>query len=70
MFRDGVQVRNETGEESEEWLLLEENTLFFVHVRENEDENRQNFGEIMNFRLVVVDSRSVTMILDDIDDQP
>lgn len=69
MFRDGVQVTDETGEESEEWLLLEEYALLFVHVRENENENRQNFGEVMNFRLVVVNSRSVAMILDDVDNQ-
>ena len=69
MFRDGMQVADETGEESEEWLLLKENTLLFVHIRENENENRQNFREVMNFRLVVVNPRSVAVILDDIDDQ-
>jgi hypothetical protein len=42
--------------------------MFFVHVHQNE-EYQQNLGEIMNLRLVVVDSRSVAMILDDIDDQ-
>lgn len=69
MFRDGMQVTDETGEESEEWFLLKENTLLFVHIRENENENRQNFREVMNFRLVVVNPRSVAVILDDIDDQ-
>jgi hypothetical protein len=49
---------------------LEENDWFFVHIRQNEDKYRQNLGEILNLCLVVVDSRSVVMILGDIDDQP
>jgi len=69
MFCDGVQVTDKTGEKSEEWLLLEQNTLFLVHVRQDENEYRQNLREVMDLRLIVVDSRSVAMILDDIDNQ-
>lgn len=64
-----VQVIDKTGEEPEEWLLLEHRPLVFVHIGQDEDEDRQDFSEVVYFCLIIVNTRSVPMVLDDVDYQ-
>ena len=40
-----------------------------MHVGQNQNEDRQDFSEVMYFCLVIVDTRSVTVVLNDVDDQ-
>ena len=65
-----VKIINEAGEEPEEGLLLERRALFLVKIGKNEHEDRKNFGQIVNFGLIVVDARSIAVILDDVHDEP
>jgi hypothetical protein len=65
-----MKVVKEAGEESEEGLGLELWTLLFVGVGENEDEDGENLGEVVHLRLLVVDTSSIAVVLDDIDDEP
>lgn len=64
-----VQVVDKTGEEPKEWLLLEHDPLIFMHVGQHEDEDRQDFSEVVHLGLVIVDTRSIPVVLDDVDDQ-
>ena len=62
-----MQIIDKTGEESEERFLLEHNPLALVHVGQHEDKDRQGLGKVMYFCLVVVDARSIPMVLDGVD---
>lgn len=64
-----MQIVEKAGEEAEEWLLLELSTLFLMHVRKNQDNNREDLGQVMDFSLLVVDAGCVSVILDDVNYQ-
>lgn len=66
---DRVQIIEQAGEEPEEGLLLEVGSLFFVHVCEYKHDDSQDLRHVVNFRLVVIDSRRVAVILDDVDNE-
>ena len=69
MTFNAVQVINQTREKAEK-RLLRECGLSFMLARQDEDKNRKDLLEIMNLCLIIVDSRSIAMILDDVDDEP
>lgn len=66
---DVVQVIDQTGEEAEERLLLELWTLLFMHICKDQYENRENFGEVVDLGLIVVDTGSVSVVFDYVDDE-
>jgi len=41
-----------------------------VHISEDQDDDRQNLREVMNFSLVVIDTTCVSVILDDVNNEP
>ena len=65
-----MQVIDKTREETEERLLLEILSLLLVQTRQHKDKDRQDFRQVVNFCLVVIDSRSVTVVLDDVHNEP
>jgi len=65
---DRVEIIDQAGEESEEWLLLELRPLFLMKVGQNKHKDGQNLRQVMDLHLLVV-TRSITMILDHEDDQ-
>lgn len=64
-----MQVIDKTREESEEWFLLEHDPLVFVHIGQYKNKDGQNFREVVDFCLVIVDAGGVPVVLDDVDDQ-
>lgn len=66
---DRVQVRQQAREEAEERLRLESGALLFVRVGQDQDDDRKDFGHVVHFCLVVVDTGRVGVILDHKDDQ-
>ena len=70
MCLDCMQVIDEAREEPEEGLLLERRSLLLVEIGQNEYENRENFGQVVNLRLIVIDPRSIAMILYNVHDEP
>ena len=64
-----MQIIDKAGEEPEERFLLEHNPLVLVHVGQHEDKDRQDLSKVMHFCLVVVDPRSIPVVLDDVDYQ-
>ena len=66
----GMQVREEGGEESEERLRLEFMPLLLMGISKNEDEDGEDLREIVDLGLVVVHPRGITVILDDVHDEP
>ena len=65
-----MQIIDEPGEGSEETFLSECNPLVLVHVGQHEDKDRQDLGEVMRSCLVIVDARSIPVVLDDVLLQP
>lgn len=65
-----MEVIDETREEPEKRFLLECGTLFFVQVGQNEDKDGQYLRQVVNLGLVIVDSRSVAMVLDNVHNEP
>lgn len=63
-----MEIVDEAGEKSEERLLLESRALFLVQIGEDKDKYGQNFRQIVNLCLIVVDTRGISVILDDVDD--
>ena len=65
-----MKVIQEAGEEPEKGLRLELGSLLFVGVGEDEDEDGENLGEVVHLCLFIIDTGSIAVILDDIDDEP
>ena len=61
-----MQVVDQAGEKSKERLLLEGGTLFFVKARQDQDEDREDLCQVMDLCLIIVHSRSVAVIFDDV----
>jgi hypothetical protein len=66
---DGMQVIDQTGEKPEERLLLEGGTLCFVKTRQDQDKDREDLPQVMDLFLIIVDSRSIAVIFDDVYDK-
>lgn len=64
-----MEVVNEAREEPEEWLLLEVDTLLFMHIGDDEDKDRQNLRQVMDLGMVVVNATRIPVVLDDECDQ-
>lgn len=70
MALDTVKIIDQAREKAEERLLLEVGALLFVRAGKNKDEDGQNLRQVMNFGLVIVDTRSISVILDDVNNEP
>lgn len=64
-----MEVIEQAGEEAEERLLLEQG-LLFMHVGKDQNEDGQNLRQVVDLCLVVVNSGSVAVVLDDVHNQP
>jgi hypothetical protein len=65
-----MEIVDEAGEKSEERLLLESRPLLLMQVGKNENKDGQNLRQIVHLGLIVVVTRGISVILDDVDDQP
>lgn len=65
-----TEIIDKAGEEPEERLLLKRERLVLVVARQHQHEDRQDLREVVHLRLVVVHTRRVSVILDDVRDQP
>lgn len=70
MCFDRVQIVNQAGEKPEEWLLLESRSLLLMHIGENQNEDREDLRQVVDLGLVIVNTGSISMILDDVNNQP
>lgn len=68
MAFDTVQIVDQAREEAEE-RLLRECGLILMLAGENQDKYREDLLEIMYFGLIIVNTRSIAVILDYVDDE-
>ena len=65
---DRVKIVEKAREEPEEGFLREREALLFVHIRQYENDDGEDLREVVYLCLFIVNTRSVTVVFDDIYD--